>query len=64
MRFGVNAWVWVSPLTTAELTNLAPKVKDITPNASKTKRFGPIALTVVKYCNRLNTKLNNIQTVM
>ena len=27
MRFGVNAWVWVSPLTTEELKNLAPKVK-------------------------------------
>lgn len=27
MRFGVNAWVWVSPLTTDELKQLAPKVK-------------------------------------
>jgi D-psicose/D-tagatose/L-ribulose 3-epimerase len=27
MKFGVNAWVWVSPLTTKELENLAPKVK-------------------------------------
>ena len=27
MNFGVNAWVWVSPLTTAELETLAPKVK-------------------------------------
>jgi len=27
MRFGVNAWVWVSPLTTADLRELAPKVK-------------------------------------
>ncbi len=27
MRFGVNAWVWVSPLTTDELAKLAPKVK-------------------------------------
>lgn len=26
MRFGVNTWVWVSPLTTAELETLAPKV--------------------------------------
>jgi D-psicose/D-tagatose/L-ribulose 3-epimerase len=27
MKFGVNAWVWVSPLTTSELQGLAPKVK-------------------------------------
>ena len=27
MRFGVNAWVWVSPLTTAGVAELAPKVK-------------------------------------
>ncbi len=27
MRFGVNTWVWVSPLTTAELEKLAPQVK-------------------------------------
>lgn len=27
MRFGVNTWVWTSPLTTAELGQLAPKVK-------------------------------------
>ena len=27
MRFGVNSWVWVSPLTTSELASLAPKVK-------------------------------------
>ncbi|MFN8531660.1 MAG: sugar phosphate isomerase/epimerase family protein [Anaerolineae bacterium] len=27
MRFGVNAWVWVSPLTNEELKALAPKVK-------------------------------------
>lgn len=27
MKFGVNAWVWVSPLTTDELRDLAPKVK-------------------------------------
>jgi D-psicose/D-tagatose/L-ribulose 3-epimerase len=29
MRFGVNGWVWVSPLTTDELKQLAPKVKQI-----------------------------------
>lgn len=29
MKFGVNAWVWVSPLTTSELEGLAPKVKKI-----------------------------------
>lgn len=27
MKFGVNGWVWVSPLTTDELQTLAPKVK-------------------------------------
>ncbi len=27
MKFGVNAWVWVSPCTTDELATLAPKVK-------------------------------------
>ena len=27
MRFGVNTWVWTSPLTTDELKTLAPKVK-------------------------------------
>ena len=27
MRFGVNTWVWVSPLTTQELEILAPRVK-------------------------------------
>lgn len=27
MRFGVNTWVWVSPLTTDELKRLAPLVK-------------------------------------
>jgi D-psicose/D-tagatose/L-ribulose 3-epimerase len=27
MRFGVNAWVWVSPLTTDELRRLAPLVQ-------------------------------------
>jgi D-psicose/D-tagatose/L-ribulose 3-epimerase len=26
MQFGVNTWVWTSPLTTKELENLAPKV--------------------------------------
>ena len=26
MRFGVNTWVWVSPLTTADVAELAPKV--------------------------------------
>jgi D-psicose/D-tagatose/L-ribulose 3-epimerase len=26
MRFGVNTWVWTSPLTTAELETLAPRV--------------------------------------
>ena len=26
MHFGVNTWVWTSPLTTKELENLAPKV--------------------------------------
>jgi D-psicose/D-tagatose/L-ribulose 3-epimerase len=29
MRFGVNAWVWVSPLTTDELKALAPRVKQM-----------------------------------
>lgn len=29
MQFGVNAWVWVSPLTTDELAKLAPKVKQM-----------------------------------
>lgn len=29
MRFGVNAWVWVSPCTTDELKTLAPKVKQM-----------------------------------
>lgn len=27
MKFGVNTWVWVSPLTTEELEKLAPQVK-------------------------------------
>ena len=27
MKFGVNAWVWVSPLTTDGIAELAPKVK-------------------------------------
>ncbi len=29
MRFGVNAWVWTSPLTTAELEKLAPHVRGL-----------------------------------
>jgi D-psicose/D-tagatose/L-ribulose 3-epimerase len=29
MKIGVNTWVWTSPLTTAELENLAPKVKQL-----------------------------------
>jgi D-psicose/D-tagatose/L-ribulose 3-epimerase len=29
MKFGVNTWVWVSPLTTDELKNLAPKVAEL-----------------------------------
>lgn len=29
MKFGVNAWVWVSPCTTEELAALAPKVKSM-----------------------------------
>ncbi|MDX2140939.1 MAG: sugar phosphate isomerase/epimerase [Chloroflexota bacterium] len=29
MRFGVNTWVWVSPLTTGDLKELAPKVKEM-----------------------------------
>jgi D-psicose/D-tagatose/L-ribulose 3-epimerase len=27
MKFGVNAWVWLSPLTTEEMERLAPQVK-------------------------------------
>jgi D-psicose/D-tagatose/L-ribulose 3-epimerase len=27
MKFGVSTWVWVSPLTTGEIVDLAPKVK-------------------------------------
>ena len=27
MKFGVNTWVWVSPLTTKGIAELAPKVK-------------------------------------
>ncbi len=27
MRFGVNTWVWVSPLTIADIKEIAPKVK-------------------------------------
>jgi len=29
MRFGVNTWVWISPLTTAELEKLAPRVAEM-----------------------------------
>jgi D-psicose/D-tagatose/L-ribulose 3-epimerase len=29
MRFGVNTWVWASPLTTEELKNLVPHVKSM-----------------------------------
>jgi D-psicose/D-tagatose/L-ribulose 3-epimerase len=29
MQIGVNTWVWTSPLTTAELEKLAPRVKEI-----------------------------------
>lgn len=29
MRFGVNTWVWTSPLTTAELERLAPHVAEM-----------------------------------
>lgn len=29
MKFGVNAWVWVSPVTTDELRKLAPKVAEM-----------------------------------
>ncbi|MBC8172067.1 MAG: sugar phosphate isomerase/epimerase [Anaerolineae bacterium] len=29
MQFGVNTWVWVSPLTTDELKQLAPRVKQM-----------------------------------
>jgi D-psicose/D-tagatose/L-ribulose 3-epimerase len=29
MRFGVNTWVWVSPLTTGDLKELVPKVKEM-----------------------------------
>ena len=36
MKFGVNSWVWVSPLTTDEIVTLAPKVKAMgTSNQSK-----------------------------
>ena len=27
MKFGVNTWVWVSPLTTADVEKLVPMVK-------------------------------------
>ncbi len=29
MRFGVNTWVWTSPLTTAELEKIAPRVAEM-----------------------------------
>ena len=29
MKFGISTWVWVSPLTTEGIAELAPKVKDI-----------------------------------
>ena len=29
MKFGVNSFVWVSPLVTAAVEDLAPKVKDM-----------------------------------
>ncbi len=29
MKFGVNTWVWTSPLTTEKLTELAPTIADI-----------------------------------
>ena len=29
MKFGVNTWVWTSPLTNAELEKLAPHVAEI-----------------------------------
>ncbi len=29
MKFGVNTWVWVSPLTTDELAKLAPQIADM-----------------------------------
>jgi sugar phosphate isomerase/epimerase len=29
MKFGVNSWVWTSPLTTEELEKLAPKVAEM-----------------------------------
>lgn len=29
MRFGVNSWVWISPLTTTELEKLAPHVQEL-----------------------------------
>jgi D-psicose/D-tagatose/L-ribulose 3-epimerase len=29
MKFGISTWVWVSPLTTEGVAELAPKVKDI-----------------------------------
>lgn len=29
MKFGINTWVWTSPLTTQELRNLAPKISEM-----------------------------------
>lgn len=29
MRFGINGWVWTSPVTTEEIENLAPRVKQL-----------------------------------
>ena len=29
MKFGINAWVWTSPVTTEELEKLAPKVAEM-----------------------------------
>ena len=29
MKFGVNTWVWTSPLTTGELEKLAPHVAEL-----------------------------------
>ena len=29
MRFGVNTWVWISPLTTADLEKLAPQAAEM-----------------------------------
>lgn len=29
MRFGVNTWVWVSPLTDSDLKTLVPQIKQM-----------------------------------